>query len=307
MAKGGSKRHAERKPILELDFIGCVLKLAASIQIVFAFQEAGLADSSSVWRSALFLAPLLVGCLCYILLFGWETTVPRIWSIAPLLPMKLVRRRVYAAGVLCTITSGFVYFFVIYSLPLHFQVVYQKSVLAAGIALLPMLGSAAFGSMLGGILSGKKNRVLPVLITAAALMAIGSGLLSTVTSLTLQAKVYGFQVFIGLGFGLSISNITMLAILESSPTDHGMTHGFDESAQVVVLTIYVAVAQGIMAQARILGGSIGIAASTCILGVMERRELAGVPSSALASLQVSAHSLTAEQYRQVQQAYADSF
>ena len=134
-----------------------------------------------------------------------------------------MRRRVYSAGVLCTITTGFVYFSVIYSLPIHFQIVYQKSALAAGIALLPMLGSAAIGSMLGGVLSGgKRNNIFPVNMAAVALMALGSGLLSTVSSLAVQTKVYGFQVLIGLGFGLSISSITMLAILESSSADHGM-------------------------------------------------------------------------------------
>ena len=68
-----------------------------------------------------------------------------------------------------------------------------------------------------------------------------------------------------------------------------------------------AVAQGITAQARIFGGSIGIAASTCILGVVERRELKGIPNSVLSALQASAHSLTAEQYMMIQQAYADAF
>ena len=203
--------------------MGCVLQLAASILVVFAFQEAGLARSSNVWKTASFLAPLLVGCLCWILLVGWEGIVPRYWSVTPLLPPQLMRRRVYAAGVLCTITTGFVYFSVIYSLPIHFQIVYQKSALAAGIALLPMLGSAAIGSMLGGVLSGgKRNNIFPVNMAAVALMALGSGLLSTVSSLAVQTKVYGFQVLIGLGFGLSISSITMLAILESSSADHGM-------------------------------------------------------------------------------------
>jgi hypothetical protein len=217
-------QHAERKSVTELDFMGGVLQLAASILVVFAFQEAGLARISNVWMTASFFAPLLVGCLCWILLFGWETIMPRYWSVTPLLPPQLMRRRVYSAGVLCTTTTGFVYFSVIYSLPIHFQVVYQKSALAAGIALVPMLGSAAVGSMLGGILSsGKKNNIFPVILTAAALMALGSGLLSTCSSLALQAKVYGFQVFIGLGFGLSISSITMLAILESNPADHGMS------------------------------------------------------------------------------------
>ena len=158
----------------------------------------------------------------------------------------------------------------------------------AGVGLLPMLGSAAIGSMLGGMISGKKNNIFPVLVTASGLMAIGCGFLSTITSVDTGKKVYGFQVLVGFGFGLTVSNVTMLAVLESERKDH-------------------AVAQGIMAQARVLGGSIGIAASTAILGVTEGQELSGIPQSAIASLQSSRDSLTRQQYRAIQQAYADSF
>lgn len=65
----------------------------------------------------------------------------------------------------------------------------------------------------------------------------------------------------------------------------------------------IAVAQGIMAQARVFGGSIGIAASTAILGVVQRRELhtvSGASSSA-------AMPQNAQAYHAVQQAYADAF
>jgi len=79
-----------------------------------------------------------------------------------------MRRRVYLAGVLCTITTGFAHFSDIYSLPIHFLVAYQKSALAAGIALLPMLGSAAIGSVIGGKLSGgRRNNNFLVTIVAA--------------------------------------------------------------------------------------------------------------------------------------------
>jgi hypothetical protein len=68
------------------------------------------------------------------------------------------------------------------------------------------------------------------------------------------------------------------------------------------------VAQGIIAQARVLGGSIGIACSTAVLGVTQRRELAGVVTSAqLATLQVSAKQMTEAQLHSVRQAYSDAF
>lgn len=70
----------------------------------------------------------------------------------------------------------------------------------------------------------------------------------------------------------------------------------------------IAVAQGIVAQVRILGGSIGIAATTAILGVTQRSELIGVVSAAeLSSLQSSAATLSPAQLQAIRQAYTDAF
>jgi hypothetical protein len=70
----------------------------------------------------------------------------------------------------------------------------------------------------------------------------------------------------------------------------------------------LAVAQGIIAQARVLGGSIGIAASTAILGVKEHQQLVGIVTPAqLATLETSARTMTIAQLHAVRQAYSDSF
>ncbi|MCJ1290434.1 hypothetical protein MMC34_001972 [Xylographa carneopallida] len=263
--KANQIHHAERRPYRELDLVGFVLLIAASVLVVFSFQEGGLGVNA--WGSALFIAPLLTGCVCWALLFGWEAIVARRWerSIAAIFPLRLMKRRVYMAGVLCTLLSGFPYFVVIYSLPLRLQVVNEKSALLAGIGLLPMLAGRS-----------------------ACLMLIGTSLLSTLSNtLVVEPKTYG--VFVGLGFGLTVSTVSILGTAESELRDN-------------------AVAQGIVAQVRVLGGSIGIAASTAILGVTERCDLAGVVSaSQLASLQTAAQTLSPAKRLAVRQAYADAF
>ena len=63
-----------------------------------------------------------------------------------------------------------------------------------------------------------------------------------------------------------------------------------------------------MAQVRILGGSIGIAASTAILGRIEYDQLTGIVSgSQLASLQYSAKTLSPSQLYAIRKAYSDAF
>ncbi|KAJ4354458.1 uncharacterized protein N0V89_006195 [Didymosphaeria variabile] len=226
---------AERRPFRQMDFLGFFLLIAASVPFVFAFQEAGIhvVSNANVWKTAIFVAPLIVGIICWIALFGWEYIISVRWSasINAFLPIRLAKRRVYMSAVAATMLSGFPYFVVIYSLPTHFQVVNDHSALASGIALLPLLGSSAIGSTIAGAVSSKKNNTFPVMITGAVLMVIGTATLSTL-GIETQAKAYGLQVFVGLGFGLTIATSSMIAGTESEIRDN-------------------AVAQGIMAQVRV--------------------------------------------------------
>lgn len=290
--KPNQVRHAERRPLRELDIIGSILLIAASVLVVFALQEGGLTPNA--WSTALFLAPLLIGILCCALLFGWEAVVSHFWqdTIAAILPFRLLKRRVYISAVISAAMIGFPYFVIIFSLPIRFQVVNAMSPLSAGLGLLPMLGSTAIGSMLGGILSGSKNRTFSTLLVATCLMTLGTGLLSTLSPTAQpEPKSYGFQVLTGLGFGLTVSTVSILAALECKIRDHS-------------------VAQGIVAQARILGGSIGIAASTAILAARQLSQLItpGIATATqLASLQTSEGGMTIEQLEKVRATWSDAF
>ena len=137
-------RHAERRSIRQLDFISGMLLISASVLIVFAFQESGIRTNS--WRTAIFLAPLIIGSFCGLALFVWEWTVDRLWAnnMLSMLPLRLLKRRIYLAAALSTLLTGFPYFLIIYSLPLRFQVVNRMTPLAAGLGILPMVGSTAY-------------------------------------------------------------------------------------------------------------------------------------------------------------------
>ncbi|KAF7918915.1 hypothetical protein EAE99_008640 [Botrytis elliptica] len=282
--------QSKRRPLRQLDLVGACILIIASILFVFAFQEAGLKTNS--WNKPLFLIPLIMGIVFWILLFAWEFIVQKKWEekLATMFPWRLIKNRVYMFGLATTLLMGFPYFVVIYSLPLRFQVVNGKSPLTAGLGLLPMLGSTAIASFLGGMLNGTKNRVFLTLLAGSGLSVIGTSSLSTLANTEyVEAKTYGFLVFVGLGFGLTVSTVSMLSNYESSIRDH-------------------AVAQGITSQARILGGSIGIAASTAILSLAQQTQLTGIVSpEQLASLEYSAKTMTYAQLHAVRQAYSDSF
>lgn len=220
-------KHAERKPLRQLDVVGSFLLIAASVMVVFAFQESG--THPKFWGTALFVAPLVAGVSCWLVLIGWEVFIGVFMkeSVSPLFPMSLLKRRIYVAGAITAVITGFPYYVVIYIVPLHLQIVNGKSPLISGLGLLPLLVSTATGSMLGGAVSSKKDLSFYTLTVGSCLMTLGTGLLSTVSSdPSINPKLYGFEVFVGLGFGLSVSTSTILAGIQCEIKDHGKYEQF---------------------------------------------------------------------------------
>lgn len=278
----------------EFDSPGAFLLLAASVLVVFGLQEGG--TGAYAWSSGVVVGTIVVGIICWILLIGWEYYVYRRGlsdRIASMFPFELLIHRRMLAGIISTLLTGFIFFTVIISLPLRFQIVNLKSASSAGVHLLPLLCATGTGSFVSGALSSRKDRTFYAFVAAGCLLMIGSGLLSTLGSgLSVESKCYGFQVPLGLGVGLTFSSIS---IMTSTETDFKLH----------------AVAQGIVAQVRVLGGSIGVAASNAMFNATCAKNLQGILTpEQIADLQTNTQILGTldEVARQaVRVAYSDAF
>lgn len=145
--------------------------------------------------------------------------------------------------------SGYSYLALIITLPERFQIVNGDSSLMAGVHLLPMLGSTAVGSILGGAFSRKKNNTSRTLVAASCFQVIGLGLLTTFDSPSSPVvPQFGYQAIFGLGIGLTFSSATILTKIQAAGRDH-------------------AVAQGVMAQVRVLGGAVGLVICNVIFNI----------------------------------------
>ncbi|KAI1409056.1 major facilitator superfamily transporter [Hypoxylon sp. FL1857] len=282
---------AEKKSWKELDYVGSILLIAAAVLVVFPFQNAGLDADQWSKAKAIFVAPLVAGVALWLGLFIWCIYIDLRWGhvMSAALPVRLLRDHVYAAIVANTLLLGFPYMLVIYAFPLRLQIVNGKDPLMAGLMLLPMLGSSAVGSFFSGAFNTKKNMIFETVITGTCFVVLGCGLLSTLSSShEVEPKALGFLVFVGLGFGMVVSTATLAARIHSSDKDH-------------------ASAQGLVAQVRVLGGSIGIAASTAIAGAMLRKKMKHVHGRQLASLEGRSDVLSQTLPAAVRQAYSDAF
>jgi hypothetical protein len=111
---------------------------------------------------------------------------------------------------------------------------------------------------LAGAISSKRNNTPYTLIVALVLQLLGVGLITLLDAPEQDTRAqYGYQAIFGLGVGLSYGAATILTGIHASQRD-------DHAA-----------AQGAIAQARVLGGCIGISVCTVVFNHNSNRSLAG--------------------------------
>lgn len=270
----------------ELDTPGSILLIGFSVLLVFGLNEGSIVPSG--FRSVLFIGPLIASIVCLLALILWQVAIARnitlifAKTITPLFPTRLLRNRPYVAAVACTLATGLPTLTLLFALPLRLQIVNGLNALTAGTALLPMLCASAVGSVIAGFVTSRWQVYYLLLSVGAALTTLGCALLTTLaTGIVIQGKMYGFEVLVGLGFGLTVACSTSMSIRITDAEDG-------------------AVATGIVAQARLLGGSIGIAAFSAVLGRLAGQEHHGASVGATTGLSTEALDL-------VRMAYADAF
>ncbi|KAG6045122.1 hypothetical protein E4U39_002714 [Claviceps sp. Clav50 group G5] len=157
-----------------------------------------------------------------------------------------------------TLFTGFPYICFSIILPERFQMVNSQNSLMAGVRILPMLVACACGSFLGAALSSKRNNTSYTLVAASCLQLLGTGLMTTVSGDSERAIAqYGFQAIFGLGVGLSFSAATIMTnVMATEPHER-------------------APAQGAVAQARVLGGCVGLSLCTILFNLHATQNLRG--------------------------------
>ncbi|RKL20600.1 hypothetical protein BFJ68_g2603 [Fusarium oxysporum] len=269
------------KAFASIDFLGSATLLTSSGFLVFAVQQAG--SDTFAWGSPEIISALVISGVSWLVFVWWEVHLETrpLRNIEPIFPIRLMLQRVYSAGLLVTLFTGFPYISLSIVIPERVQIVSREEVLTAGLHILPMLGACAVGSFLGGAISSRRNNTSMTLLGASCLQLLGVGLMSMLTGPDSHSKAqYAFQAIFGLGVGLSFSAATiMTSILAAERSE-------------------LASAQGAVSQARVLGGCIGLAVCTVIFNShvneylqdhLTSAQLASLHRSPLTSLQLPGH------------------
>lgn len=160
-----------------------------------------------------------------------------------------------------TLATGFIYIGCLINIPVRTQVVNKKETFAAGLHLLPLMGTCAFGSAFGGAIQSKKNLCSYTLAAASAFVIAGAALLSTLKhSIQIQPRQWVGECLLGLGVGMTLSTVTILTSLKVQMRDHGQCFQICSGSYSQTTGI----GQALVAQSRTLGGVFGIATSTIL-------------------------------------------
>nr|POE90701.1 efflux pump mlce [Quercus suber] len=233
--------HLVNVTLGQVDFIGAILLLIFTTSFTFSIQEGG--SRAYAWDSPVIIALLVITVVAFVALMAWSFALDRVKrfaSVAEILPWRILTDRVLVSAIIRAV------WYEDYIVYIEFAA--HKLTSCAGIHLLPTVIAVAIGAAIGGLISMQKNFTFYTILAGNALILIGAGIYSvTPISLKVPHVLYGSQVIAGLGCGLTFCCTTMIISLTAEFQDH-------------------ALGQGLVAQARIVGGTLGVAMSTAVFG-----------------------------------------
>jgi hypothetical protein len=183
--------------IMELDLIGNVILLAASIMLFLALQ---FTEQGVAWRSAEVIGLLTGSGMTFIVFCVWQW-----WKAdGALIPPRIIRQRTVAAS--CAV--GFCIYSAIlihnYYLPIWFQAIRNDSAIRSGVNMIPYVLANALFSLLAGIFVSKNGYFTAPAIIGCAIGTVGCGLISTIDGSTSSSMWIGYEILASVGIGIAI-------------------------------------------------------------------------------------------------------
>lgn len=177
----------------QFDIPGTIIFIPAIVCLLLALQWGG---TTYPWSDGRIIALFVVFGVLIIAFVGIQ-----IWKgDTATVPPKILVRSV-TAGAWFGLCLGGAFFIMVYFLPIWFQAILSVSATESGIRSLPLILAQVLASIISGGLTTVIGYYTPFLYIATILMAIGAGLLTTLTVTSGAGMWIGYQIIFGLGFG----------------------------------------------------------------------------------------------------------
>ncbi|GAB2637076.1 DHA2 family efflux MFS transporter permease subunit [Prescottella soli] len=213
------------------DVPGAVLASTGLLALTYGFIAAG----SDGWGAAHVLASLAAGVALLGGFLLWEKH-----SDHPLIDLRLLADRDYAAGAGLTTLVSLVMFGLLFTLPLYLGAVLGADALGIGVRLLPMIAGLVVGTRLADVLA---RRIGPGALIALGFVAIVAACLlgTRMTVDTGYGLLATWLTIAGLGLGLVMPTAMAAAIGELTPERAGAGSALVQALRQAGGTIGVAV------------------------------------------------------------------
>ncbi|KAJ3850785.1 ABC transporter [Lentinula lateritia] len=174
------------RQILKVDYFGATLVAAAVTCLVLALQWGG---NTKAWSDKAVIISFVFAGVTAVTFIVWEIYIGE----NAMVPTQIFKSRSMQY------------------IPIFYQAVRHRTATDSGIDLLPFMLSVVLSVIGSGQLVGKFGYYWPFLVCAPVFLAVGSGLLYTVSPTTTSAQLIGFQILAGVGTGMGMQN-SLLAI-----------------------------------------------------------------------------------------------
>ncbi|KAK3312655.1 major facilitator superfamily domain-containing protein [Apodospora peruviana] len=235
------------KTIAVLDLPGLTSLLVAVVCLLLALQWGG---TRYPWDAGRVIAILVLFTVLSVAFLALQWFLARDYKSLP--SRQVATQRSVAAGCLFFLGWGAAFMSTVYFLPVWFQAIQGVSAFESGVRTIPLILGYAVASMLGGIAVTKLGYYTPFMLLASALMAVGAGLLTTLTPDSGAGAWIGYQAMfgIGLGFGADLPLVAVQTVLPLGQV--ASATGLLMFAQTLGATIFISVAQNVFARRLII-------------------------------------------------------
>ncbi|KAI6082295.1 major facilitator superfamily domain-containing protein [Hypoxylon rubiginosum] len=246
----------------EADVFGAFLLLGTVVFLVAALEEGGTV--SYAWDSGFIIASFVVSGVLMTAFLLWQWWASRETTAAvPSFPRSFTHNRVLPPGLLGAFLVGAPMTISAIQLPQRYQLVNESSPLGAGVKFLAYGVPFPVGVVVTSILAGKfRLPFIYIILLGTAIQVVGFALLSTTPgTVDPWPGQFGYSFIAGLGVGIT-----------------GVLYNFLNPLSIDKKEQYLAIAAGI--QARMLGGSVGIAVVNSVWVNYVRRHLGSILTEA---------------------------
>ncbi|KAL7421215.1 hypothetical protein Q5752_004100 [Cryptotrichosporon argae] len=202
---------------LRIDWVGSALTFGFVTCIGIGLQYGGV---TKAWNSGAVIGLLAASLACFIVLILWSIYM----GDRAMVPMSLMTRRHYNAGLWVSFFGYGTVVCLLYYLSIYFEAIKGKSAVRAGVLLLGLQLSMCPVVVIVGRLAERTGQVKAFMLVGGVLNVVGIGLMTMVGSTTSIGEVVGFEVVVGIGIGLFINLMMMLMQADYMKEQHLVSH-----------------------------------------------------------------------------------